>query len=390
MRQRLLLVAFQSPHQSNGGMESVTQIFDALAGDFDWSLVTTRESAFTDRWRAGGAHVTVSPVDEREGRVARALERSRWSAVVAKQLWLQRPNVVHANDIRAYQAAALPVRLSRAPLLFTIRDTKAHNESYGRQWRVAACQAQKLVTLSDEMRDIVIKRVPVSADKVITINSIVDLQNYAPLNDEARRKLRDHLGIAEKQFAIGVVGAIQDKKEQLELIRQGAAGLLSRKGSHLHFLGDFQPKKNAYAAACEQAVFESGLIDRVSFHGHTKTVSQWYQALDCVVIASRREGLARCMIEAMACGTPVVSFAVCSAREMLQVTESGRVVAIGNYAALGAEVTKIAEGGDTLRRELGMRSRAVAEVRFSRGRIASAYRALYRGIKYRSQQGRPS
>lgn len=387
---RILTVAFQSPHQSNGGMESATQIFEALSNDFEWTLVTTRDSAFTERWRNGGARVALSPVDDRQGRVSRLVSRLRWSAVVAQQIRRNRPTLIHVNDMRAYLASAVPSRFFSMPLIFTIRDSKAEHEPYGRHWRVAGYQAKTVVTLSDEMRDIVITRVPVSADKVITINSIVDLQNYAPLNDEARKKLRDHLGIAEKQVAIGVVGAIQDKKEQLELIRQGAAGLLSRKGLHLHFLGDFQPKKNAYAAACERAVFESGLSDRVSFHGHTKTVSQWYQALDCVVIASRREGLARCMIEAMACGTPVVSFAVCSAREMLEATESGRVVAIGNYAALVAEVTKIAEGGDTLRRELGMRSRAVAEMRFSRERIASAYRALYHGIQSRSQQGRPS
>lgn len=362
-------------------MESATQIFEALAGDFDWSLVTTRESEFTDRWRAGGARVAVSPLGASKGRVARVLDRLRWSAVVAEQILRQRPGVVHVNDIRAYQATALPARLARTPLLFTIRDTKAQDEPYGRHWRLVARQACALVTLSDEMKDIVVRRIPVPADKVVRVNSIVDLQRYAPLPDIERQALRRQLGIVDGQFAVGVVGAIQDKKEQLALIRRGLAGVLVDEQVHVHFLGDFQPDKNAYAAACGQAVQEQGLASRVSFHGHTKAVSQWYQALDCVVIASRREGLARCMIEAMACGTPVISFAVCSAREMLEPSGAGRVVPIGDYAGIGAEVRQLIAGGDAQRLFIGKRGRALAEARFSRDRIAEAYRALYQGIQ---------
>jgi glycosyltransferase involved in cell wall biosynthesis len=362
-------------------MESATQIFEVLSRDFAWTLVTNRESLFTERWRKGGANVALSPVDTQKGRVARLLSRLRWSAVVAEQILRRRPVLVHANDIRAYQAAALPARLARTPLLFTIRDTKAEGEPYGRHWRLAARQARALVTLSDEMRDIVVRRIPVPADKVVTVNSIVDLQRYAPLPDTERQALRRQLGIVEGQFAVGVVGAIQDKKEQLALIRGGLAGVLANKQVHVHFLGDFQPDKNAYAAACGQAVKEQGLASRVSFHGHAKAVSQWYQALDCVVIASRREGLARCMIEAMACGTPVISFAVCSAREMLEPNGAGRVVPIGAYSALTDEVSQLIQGGDRLRLQMGACGRAVAEQRFSGKRIADAYRSLYQSVQ---------
>ena len=38
-------------------MESATQIFETLADDFRWTLLTNRETPRTERWRAGGARV---------------------------------------------------------------------------------------------------------------------------------------------------------------------------------------------------------------------------------------------------------------------------------------------------------------------------------------------
>ena len=55
-----------------------------------------------------------------------------------------------------------------------------------------------------------------------------------------------------------------------------------------------------------------------------------------VVCPSRHEGLMRGMIEAMSVGRPVVSFDICSAREMLEQSSppAGVVVPHGDYAAM--------------------------------------------------------
>ena len=101
-----------------------------------------------------------------------------------------------------------------------------------------------------------------------------------------------------------------------------------------------------------------------------------FKALDAIVIGSRNEGLARAMIEGMACGVPVVSFSVCSAREMLDDTAAGEVVLNGDHVALAEALIRLA--ADPKRSaEMGRCGRLVAEQKFETERVRAGYLALY-------------
>lgn len=66
MTPHILFAAYQTDRGSNGGMESATRIFEALAGEFRWTLMTNRETPRTERWRAGGARVVRFGFDEND------------------------------------------------------------------------------------------------------------------------------------------------------------------------------------------------------------------------------------------------------------------------------------------------------------------------------------
>ena len=85
------------------------------------------------------------------------------------------------------------------------------------------------------------------------------------------------------------------------------------------------------------------------------------------------------MIEAMAAGVPVVSFGVCSAREMLDETGAGIVVAEGDFAALVLSIAELA-GDAARRRSMGEAGRAVAEQRFGVAKARQAWLDLYREV----------
>ena len=82
------------------------------------------------------------------------------------------------------------------------------------------------------------------------------------------------------------------------------------------------------------------------------------------------------MIEAMACGTPVVSVDVCSAREMLEPTGAGIVVGLNDWSALAAELRKLCNDPDK-RAKMGRAGRDAAVARFSTQRVADDWRDLY-------------
>jgi glycosyltransferase involved in cell wall biosynthesis len=103
----------------------------------------------------------------------------------------------------------------------------------------------------------------------------------------------------------------------------------------------FRVLQSGYARRCLETVRRLGLEEHARFHGFSDRVTEWYQACHIVLLASRREGLARCMIESLACGTPVVSFDACSAREVLEEHDCGRVVPQGGYAGLAAAYVRL-------------------------------------------------
>jgi glycosyltransferase involved in cell wall biosynthesis len=201
-----------------------------------------------------------------------------------------------------------------------------------------------------------------------------------PLPAEERLALRRRLGMADGELAIGYVATVNEKKGQRELLEGAGATLRDRlPAARLHLVGDFRPERDAYARACADVVRRLGMEDRVAFHGYRQGVAEWYQACDIVLLASRREGLARCMIESLACGTPVVSFDVCSAREVLQEHDCGRVARQGDYDGLAAALVELA-GDPALRARLGDNGRRAARRLFDPGPVAASYGSLYRAL----------
>jgi glycosyltransferase involved in cell wall biosynthesis len=149
--------------------------------------------------------------------------------------------------------------------------------------------------------------------------------------------------------------------------------------AHTYFVGDFLPEKDDYARTCAEFAAQAEVKDAVTFVGYTRAVADWYRACDLVIVPTRKEGLARCMIEALACSTPVVSFDVCSAREILEAYDCGVVVPGGDYAALAGAVHTIATD-DTLFASLRVNAIATARSLFAPARMVEEYRQLYRSV----------
>jgi glycosyltransferase involved in cell wall biosynthesis len=302
---------------------------------------------------------------------------ARWAAAILRASMTAKAQCIHVNDIRAFSAASLPARLLRLPLLLTVRDTKAEGDAYGRHWRRAARQCTRIIALSDEMSSFVAANIGAAPAKVRTINSIVDLERFVPPSNGERAACRAALGIAEDEFAVGCIGAFREKKNQLRLIQEVQPRLIAKSPhARLHFFGDFSADADSYAADCAAAAAQLGISKSVAFHGHASDMAQALKGMDAIAIVSRREGLARAMIEGMACGLPVVSFPVCSAKEMLAETGSGHVVPMGDYAGLADALARLAEDRKA-RAELGQRGRMAALQRFSAELIRDRYVSLY-------------
>src|SRR5262249_32295149 len=94
-------------------------------------------------------------------------------------------------------------------------------------------------------------------------------------------------------------------------------------------------------------------------------------------LVSVREGLPRAVLEAMACGVPVVATSVPGTREAVRHGETGLLVELGDVAGLAAALsTLIADPG--LRAAVGAGGRAVAGAEFDERRVIDALERIYR------------
>ena len=197
----------------------------------------------------------------------------------------------------------------------------------------------------------------------------VDCSAFSPVRGEERAALRSHLGLPEDRVLCAFVGRLVPQKDP-DLLAE-AWLRVSHPGAHLMLVGDgpLRPKLEARLTV--------GGRRRVTFVGATSNVASYMRASDLVILPSQAEGMPCVVLEAMACGIPVVATDVPGNREVLG--EEGRVgllVPGGDPSALAEAVVTLATSS-ALRQKIGVSARAVILERFDIQRVATQYLSLY-------------
>lgn len=159
----------------------------------------------------------------------------------------------------------------------------------------------------------------------------VDTQRFQPQPQAAARAA---LGLEGAPLLLSVGHLVPVKGHDIAL--QALAQLLPRHpGARLVFVGD-GPLRGALQAQAQAL----GIAAQVHFAGAVPNdqLAAWYSAADLLVLASRSEGWANVLLEAMACGTPVVATAVGGTAEVVGRPDVGRVVPPLDPAALAAGI----------------------------------------------------
>ena len=108
-----------------------------------------------------------------------------------------------------------------------------------------------------------------------------------------------------------------------------------------------------------------GLVDQVRMPGNQDDVTPWLRACDLFVLPSyANEGVPQAVMQAMACGCPVISTPVGSIGEIVTDEMSGIMVPPQDTAALAAAIRRLRDDG-SLRDRLGSFGLTVARQNFS-------------------------
>jgi glycosyltransferase involved in cell wall biosynthesis len=118
------------------------------------------------------------------------------------------------------------------------------------------------------------------------------------------------------------------------------------------------------------------LLESVSFLGFREDVHDVVPALDLVLLTSYREGLPLTVIEAMACGRPVVVTDAGGTAELVDQGRTGYVVSVGDWSAAADRAVALL-GDRSVASDMGRAARERAVAEFSLERMVSDYEALY-------------
>ena len=194
----------------------------------------------------------------------------------------------------------------------------------------------------------------------------VDTETFAPLDrSTARAALRLPL---DARVALFLAAEPRETRKGFTLLQQALTGLRDQPDLWLLSAGgrlaELPPIPNLHLGRIE----------------HPRLLALAYCAADVFVIPSLQDNLPNTVLEALACGTPVLAFEAGGIPDMVRPGSTGVLVPAGQPDALRDALITLLDNADT-RAALGQQARKVALAEYTLERQAHAYAALYESLE---------
>jgi glycosyltransferase involved in cell wall biosynthesis len=175
-------------------------------------------------------------------------------------------------------------------------------------------------------------------------------------------------------FTAGYVGRLLDDKGVRTLVR--AHEMLAQRGITIKTLLAGEPDPSNPASIPEHVLARWKRIPNLQLLGHVDDIRNVWAQAHVAVLPSRREGLPKSLLEAAACGRPLVATDVPGCREIARNGVNALLVPWDDPTALAAAIERLVKDPD-LRSRFGAASRQIAVSEYSSRRVASDTAALY-------------
>jgi glycosyltransferase involved in cell wall biosynthesis len=185
----------------------------------------------------------------------------------------------------------------------------------------------------------------------------------------------------------------QDARSALGIPRDALVILFTANAPRQNIWKDYQTVQDAVALAAASlngqnvlflALGQDGKGERIGpaevrfvrYQTDPEVVACYYQAADVYVHAARVDTFPNTVLEALACGTPVVATAVGGIPEQIEDERTGFLVPAGDAQSLADRLTQLLSDSN-LRQAMGMRAAEVVALQFDLRQQADAYLAWY-------------
>ena len=282
------------------------------------------------------------------------------------------PDVIHAHDPHGVAMAALALSMSTQPAkppLVASRRVDFHLKSSSlSRWKYH--QVDMFICASEAIRQMLLGD-GIPPQRAVTVHEGIDLGRIAAA---APARLHEELWLPHGAPIIGNVGALVPHKGQRHLI--DAAALVVRRVPDARFV---IAGEGELRGALEQQIKHLGLEKHVLLAGFRPDILSLHKAFDIFVMSSVTEGLGTSLLDAMACGRPVVATRAGGIPEVVQDGVTGILVPARDHDAMADAIVKLLKD-EELRNAMGAEGRSLANTRFNADRMVQDTLRVYERV----------
>ncbi len=346
-----------------GGAElSLLELVSRLRDRYEFHLLIPAEGPLQDAALRAGARTWILPWPEaiaRTGETAMragphqllhaALDLRSFTRQLSELLAVIAPAAFITNAVKAHIAGALVRRPKGVPLIWYVRDGFEDRVLSRKLLRLLSYRCDQAICISQyvlsQLRQFVSTRLPAQV-----VYNIVDLNRFHPTVSPAADL---HKRPGEVWF--GIVGPITPLKGH-DIFLTAAEKVTKQLPNAVFVVVGNNPYFTEAGLLYEESLQRrsaTSLNERVRFLGFREDVPAVLSQLDVLVQANRGpEGLGRSMLEAMACGVPVIAVDRWGPAELVQHGQTGLLFAPLDTEQLAAHMLTLARD-ESLRRFMG-------------------------------------
>ena len=216
----------------------------------------------------------------------------------------------------------------------------------------------------------------VKPERIHRLPNSVDTCQFCPVDEAGKRERRGKLGLPVAANIVTFVGRLVTYKGLPLLVRVWREICQKHPGARLVLVGAGGLDMHNCEAELRAYVEANGLQGSVHFSGNVRNVHEYLQASDVFVFPTENEAFGIALIEAMACGLPVISTAVGGIPGILQHGHDGLLVASNDFGQLYEALDGLM-GSPSLAAQLGQAARRTVTERYSADVVTAKYADLF-------------
>jgi len=380
---------------TRGHVHQILHGLDPSRFEFHLACSLERNGVLPDdvaRLSAAGVQVHTIPMQRRPGFLSDRKALRALQALMRKE----RFDLVHTHAskggflgrLAAHRVGLSPVVHTPHTFAFERRDTRL-TWLYRMLERRAARWTDRMVLVAESQRAAALQVCP--EGKLVVIENGVE---PPPSPSILRPIARELLEIPSDTLAVAFVGRVTPQKDIQTFLSTAARLTASRPDVRFFLLGgaDNGPYVRSLRPRFGQGAWRT-LFRDVALEGHVHwsddlpirllgqrdDADELVTAFDVVLLPSIYEGLPYSLLEAMACGVPVVASDVTGNRDVIDDGENGLLVPPGQVDGFVEGVGRLLDNAE-LRSALGAAARKTVQERFTRERFLKKMAELYEGL----------